>query len=344
MGEAERGRQQPPVHGGDLTEWRKAPNAYGGGWLDLSTGINPLPYPLPSIPDDAWRRLPSAADMQALLAAARVAYGCPSDAGLVAAPGTQAAIQMLPRLFGPARVTILGPTYAEHAYAWSQCGHEMAELDGIPGTLARTDILIAVNPNNPDGRAIGPEMLRRWHRELAARGGWLILDEAFADVVPEVSMAGEAGQPGLLILRSFGKFFGLAGVRLGFVLGEAGVTHALARSMGPWAVSGPAAAIGAAALSDMTWQTSMRAELSARLRRFDQGMRDRGIHVLGGTSLFRLAKIIDAAGFAAALRRQGIHVRIFEQQPHWMRFGLPADEAEFWRRLDLVLQDFALQR
>lgn len=344
MGEAERGRQQAPVHGGDLSAWRAAPGAYAGAWLDLSTGINPLPYPMPAIPDEIWRRLPAAADMEALLAAARAAYGCPADAGLVATPGTQAAIQWLPRLFASSRVTILGPTYAEHAYAWSQAGHEVTELEGFPGALHGIDILIAVNPNNPDGRAIGPGMLRRWHGELSARGGWLILDEAFADVVPEASMAGEAARPGLIILRSFGKFFGLAGMRLGFVLGDVRVTQAMTQALGPWAVSGPAAVVGAAALSDTAWQRTMRTELDARLRRFDQAMRDRGIHVIGGTSLYRLAKVVDAAGFAAALRRQGIHVRIFEARPHWMRFGLPADEAEFWRRLDLVLQDFALQR
>lgn len=342
MGESTPARQLPPAHGGDLGKWREASDAYAGEWLDLSTGINPLPYPLPAIPEQSWTRLPAAAELQALLTAARQAYGCPPSAGIVATPGTQAAIQWLPRLFAPAHVAVLGPTYAEHAYCWRQAGHAVSEIDGFPGTLNGIDILIAVNPNNPDGRAIGRPMLQRWNEALAARGGWLILDEAFADVVPEVSMAGEADKPGLVILRSFGKFFGIAGLRLGFALGDPTVTEALARSLGPWAVSGPAAVIGAAALGDAHWQAGMREELNARLRRFDRGMRDRGIHVLGGTSLFRLAKIGDAAGFAAALRRQGIHVRIFEAQPHWMRFGLPADEAEFWRRLDIVLRDFQL--
>lgn len=330
---------QAVAHGGDLSGLRAA---YAGDWLDLSTGINPLPYPLPDLDGDAWTRLPGADELQTLLDAARQAYGASDAAGIVAVPGTQAAIQLLPRLFGRARVSILGPTYAEHAQVWRAAGHAVTDVNGVPGSLNGTDILLTVNPNNPDGRALGPQLLRNWHLELAGRGGWLIVDEAFADVVPEVSLGAEAGKPGLVILRSFGKFFGLAGLRLGFVLGAPQVTDAIRTALGPWAVNGPALQIGTAALRDTSWQGAMREELRARTRRFDQGMRDRGIHVLGGTPLFRLAKIGDSAAFAQALRRQGIHVRIFEYQPQWMRFGLPADEAEFWRRLDLVLKDFAL--
>ncbi len=332
-----------PAHGGDLSGLREA---YTGEWIDLSTGINPFAWPVPELPSDAWTRLPGADDMTALLQAARQAYGAPSEgsAGIVAVPGTQAAIQLLPRLFArpdgvPVRIGILGPTYNEHAHVWRSMGHEVVEIDGVPGSLQGLDILLAVNPNNPDGRGLGLPLLQRWHAELNARGGWLILDEAFADVAPELSICSEAGKPGLVILRSFGKFFGLAGLRLGFVLGPEMVTEAIRISAGPWAVSGPALQIGAAALRDTDWQARMREELQTRARRFDQSMRDRDIHVLGGTSLFRLAKIADAAGFAGALRRQGIHVRIFEYQPQWLRFGLPADEAEFWRRFDLVPKD-----
>ncbi|MFN4165718.1 MAG: threonine-phosphate decarboxylase CobD [Ferrovibrio sp.] len=347
MGDAPPSRQPapgdlPPVHGGDLSAVKAAPDAFAGDWLDLSTGINPFAYPLPPLSPDDWTRLPAAAALDDLLAAARTAYGCQAEAGIVALPGTQAGIQLLPRLFKPARVTILGPTYAEHAYAWRLLGHNVTELDGLPATLADTDILVVVNPNNPDGRTLGPDLLRRWRQELAAKGGWLVVDEAFADVVPEASLAGGAGAEGLIILRSFGKFFGLAGLRLGFVLAQPAMTEALRASLGPWAVSGPALTIGAAALNDTAWQTAMRNELRARAQRFDLALRERGIPVLGGTSLYRLARVPDAAGLAAALRQQGVHVRIFERQPQWMRFGLPADEAEFWRRFDLVLSEFRL--
>lgn len=337
MGETAGPRQSAaPQHGGDLTALKAAPGAYAGDWIDLSTGINPLPWPVPQLAPGAWQRLPERGAEAALLAAARACYGCPDQAGIVALPGTQAAIQMLPRLFAHARVTVLGPTYAEHAHCWRAAGHTVAEAQSLPASLQDTDMLVAVNPNNPDGRTLGRDLLRRWHAELADRGGWLVLDEAFADVVPEASLAADAGRPGLVILRSFGKFFGLAGLRLGFVLGDPAVTGALREVAGPWAVSGPALAIGAAALADMNWQQAMREELRARAGRFDQMMRDRGIHVLGGTGLFRLAKVPDAAAFAAGLNRQGIHVRIFEHQPNWMRLGLPADEAEFWRRFDLA--------
>jgi cobalamin biosynthetic protein CobC len=326
-------------HGGDLSGLR---HSYAGDWIDLSTGINPFAWPVPALPAESWTRLPAEAGMTALLQAARRAYGAPAEAGIVAVPGTQAAIQLLPRLFirpqgAPVRIGILGPTYAEHAHVWRMMGHDVVEIDGVPGSLQGIDILLAVNPNNPDGRGLGRPLLQRWRDELGPRGGWLILDEAFADVAPELSLCAEAGQPGLVILRSFGKFFGLAGLRLGFVLAPDLVTEAIRAALGPWAVSGPALQVGAAALGDSAWQEKMRAELSSRTRRFDQMMRDRGIHVLGGTSLFRLAKVEDAAGLAEALRGQGIHVRIFEDRPHWMRFGLPADEAEFRRRFDQVL-------
>lgn len=324
------------AHGGDLDLIRAMPGAWQGDWIDLSTGINPLPYPLPDLAPDVWTRLPDAAAMETLLAAARQAYGCPAEAGIAATPGTQAAIQWLPRLFAPARVTVLGPTYAEHAHVWRRSGHEVTELNAVPGSLRDIDVLIAVNPNNPDGRALGPELLRRWHGELSDRGGWLILDEAFAEVVPEVSLAVDAGKPSVVILRSFGKFFGLAGVRLGFVLGDPVVTGALEQALGPWSVSGPAIHVGAAALRDAAWQETMRQELRARMHRFDQAMRDRGIHVLGGTSLFRLAKA-DATTLAEKLRRQGIHTRVFGYNPAWIRFGLPADEVEFWRRFDAAM-------
>jgi cobalamin biosynthetic protein CobC len=326
------------AHGGDISGLR---TAYVGDWIDLSTGINPFAWPVPELPPDAWTRLPGRDDMAALLQAARQAYGAPEAAGMVAAPGTQALIQVLPFLFPTSRIAILGPTYAEHAYVWRQAGHEVQEIGGVPGSLQGIDILLAVNPNNPDGRGLGLPLLRRWHDELNARGGWLILDEAFADVVPDVSFSGEAGKPGLLILRSFGKFFGLAGLRLGFLLGPPEMTGTVRMAQGPWAVSGPALKIGAAALLDSGWQVWMRDELRTRTRRFDQMMRDRDIHVLGGTSLFRLAKIADAAGFAAALHGQGIHVRVFDYEPQWMRFGLPADEAEFWRRFDLALPEIS---
>lgn len=334
------------MHGGDLTALKAVPGAYAGAWMDLSTGINPFSWPhpavIPAVSAEAWSRLPSRAALATLLEAARMAYGVPEAAGIAALPGTQAAIQWLPRLFAQARVTVLGPTYAEHAHVWRQCGHTVTEIDGVPGTLNGIDVLILVNPNNPDGRAIGAQMLRRWHAELQAKGGWLIVDEAFADVIPENSLAGDTHLGNLLVLRSFGKVFGLAGVRLGFVLGDREVLAVLENAAGPWAISGPALEIGAAALHDAGWIATMREELRARARRFDAEMRERGIHVLGGTPLFRLAKLQDAAGFAAALRQQGIHVRVFDYNPHWVRFGLPADEGEFWRRLDLVLKDFAL--
>ncbi|MEI6557682.1 MAG: threonine-phosphate decarboxylase CobD [Rhodospirillaceae bacterium] len=322
-----------PDHGGNLgaarQRWPDAPEP----WLDLSTGINPWPYPLPALAAELWQRLPEDAALAALAAAATRYYGAAGGQHVAAAPGSQALIQLLPRLRPPGRVAVRGPTYAEHALAWSAAGHRLCR-EGENGDDAEVTVL--VNPNNPDGRLTPPGTVLELARRAAGRGGWLVVDEAFADVVPEVSVAPRAGSPGLIVLRSFGKFFGLAGLRLGFALAEPALAADLRAALGPWAVSGPAVRVATGAFADGAWIASTRQRLAEASQRLDTLLAARGFGVLGGTGLYRLTAHPEAPALFERLGRAGILVRRFAIEPGWLRFGLPGNEAA-WQRLGAAL-------
>lgn len=317
-------------HGGDLAAAEARWGRSAQGWLDLSTGINPMPYPVPAIDPAAWHRLPQHDRLHELLETARSCYGAPADTPIVAAPGTQILIQLLPRLRPGARVAILGPTYGEHAACWSAEGATVTVVGSL-GEAAAAEVVVLVNPNNPDGRIVGSERLLALANELEARGGLLVVDEAFAEVTPRASIAPEAGRPGLVILRSFGKFFGLAGIRLGFALGAAAEVERLTQLLGPWAVPGPAIEIGIAALSDRGWQDETRAHLLAAAKRLTDLLTAHGFADCGGTDLFRLVEHPEAARLWDRLGRAGILVRPFPDRPTLLRFGLPGDEDGFAR-------------
>lgn len=311
-------------HGGDLASAVKN-SAFSGTWIDLSTGINPFPYPVGALPASLWTRLPDSALLGRLARAAAHCYGAPPDC-VVPAPGSQSLIQWLPRLIPPGRVGVLAPTYNEHAPAWADAGHAVVEVTA-PEALndARVDVAVVTNPNNPDGRRLDPSWLRDLATRLGARGGTLVIDEAFVDTEPELSMAREVGRPGLVVLRSFGKFFGLAGLRLGFALTTPDLATRIAAALGPWAVSGPAAWIAAQALADAPWIAATRRHLDDAAARLDGILGDAGLAILGGTSLFRLCTSPRAEEIDAALRAHGIYARNFPERPDWLRFGLPAD-------------------
>ena len=321
-------------HGGNLGEARRLFPQASGPWIDLSTGINPWPYPIPAIPAESWTALPSPDEARDLEAVAAQCYGVPFDACVVATPGTQAAIQWLPHLFAAGTVSVLSPTYAEHARSWALGGHHVREARRFE-ELAGSEIAVLVNPNNPDGNFFGREELLALAAEKYARGGALIVDEAFADVMPQVSLAPMAGTQGLVMLRSFGKFFGLAGIRLGFVLAEPSLTGKLRQAMGAWAVSGEAIAIGRAALADILWQNGTRTSLRAARQNLDEDLTKAGA-VIGGTDLYRLLQTAHAPALFRQLGQAGIWVRRFSANPRWLRFGLPP-HAEAEARLRAAL-------
>lgn len=315
-------------HGGDLAGAVRRYGVPGSAWLDLSTGISPEAYPFRPPGAESWARLPQSAELGRLLAAARVAYGAPEGAPILAAPGTQILIQSLPLLRPASRVAIVGPTYSEHAICWRRAGAAISIIaDLTPPDDA--EIVVAVNPNNPDGRIWMPHQVLACAEALAARGGVLIMDEAFADIAPEVSVAGRTGTDGLVILRSFGKFFGLAGLRLGFALGPERLISELDALLGPWAVSGPAIEIGTQALADLGWQQGARARCYQRSARLDDLLGSAGFRVVGGTALYRLAEHEAAAAIHERLAARGVWVRNYGDAQEWLRFGLPGSEAAF---------------
>jgi len=315
-------------HGGDP----KAAEARFGvpkdGWLDLSTGINPVPYPVEPCPAELLHRLPLKQDLDDLLAAARRAYNVPDRACIVASPGTQALIQQVPTLFEAGNVNILSPTYGEHAPAWTAAGHVVTEVSELDASSPYT---VVVHPNNPDGRTQNIEAVLK-----AGEQGTVIVDEAFADVTPDLSITPRAGSQGLIVLRSFGKFYGLAGVRLGFAICNEVMAAKLNEKLGPWAVSGPALWAGTKALTDADWALKTRQRLKSDTARLHNILINAGMDIIGGTDLFTLCESPKARDIYEKLGHAGILVRPFKAQPNWLRFGLPGHERD-WARLETIL-------
>jgi cobalamin biosynthetic protein CobC len=328
----------PHDHGGDLAAARRMFPGAPEPLIDLSTGINPIPYPVPPLSRDVFARLPEPAAVETLAAAAAKAYGAPSAAHVVAAPGAQMLLPLTAALVPAGRAAVLGPTYSEHARAAALAGHAVLETSDL-ARLADADLALVVNPNNPDGRLAAADVLRSLAASLAARGGLLVVDEAFMDVGPaEASLASAAGA-GLVVLRSFGKFFGLAGLRLGFALAAPEAAVRLRAVLGPWPVAGPAISVGTTALADAPWIEATRHALAMAAQRLDGLLAGAGLDVVGGTSLYRLVSTRLAPRWFEHLGRAGIIVRRFARAPNWLRFGLPGDE-ESWHRLGAALGKF----
>ena len=330
-----------------------------------------MPYPVPRLPASAFARLPEPEELDALQCAAARAYGVADPAMVVAAPGTQVLISLLPRLFPCRAAAILGPTYAEHAAAWRNAGSDVTLLplppgegrgegggehqpchDGRPGGEVRAcgfphpgplpegegegPAFVLCNPNNPNGHRTPVQSLLAFTKQQAARNALIVVDEAFADFEAADSLAPHLPLPGVIVLRSFGKAYGLAGLRLGFALASPDRAALIRTALGPWAVSGPALRIGAAALQDTAWRDAAAARLRGDAAALDRLLIRAGLRVVGGTVLFRLAEAGDAAGWAARLGRAGILVRSFTDAPARLRFGIPGDPAA-WNRLAAAL-------
>jgi cobalamin biosynthetic protein CobC len=324
-------------HGGDVAaaklRFAKAPQP----WLDLSTGINPIPYPIGELASEAWTRLPDSASIHSLEAVAALAYDAHDPAMVVASPGEQSLIQLLPRLLPARRVGILGFTYAEHEACWKAAGAEVETVAEI-GALDAFDVVVIVNPNNPDGRLVQPDALSELATALSRRNGFLIVDEAFMDVEDGAcSLVPTLPAAGALVLRSFGKLYGLAGLRLGFAVVPLALAATIRRALGPWAVSGPAIEIGRRALANARWRIETTIRLTADAARLDARLLGAGFELIGGTSLFRLVRHGEAAGWFERLGQTGILVRPFPARPDWLRFGLPGSEAD-WQRLEAGLR------
>jgi cobalamin biosynthetic protein CobC len=319
-------------HGGNLDAARRLFPHAPLPWIDLSTGINPVPYPVGELPQHAWTRLP---DVTPLERAAAAAYHARQGTEAVAAPGTQALIQWLPHVFPARRVGVLGFTYSEHAACWRAAGAEVVKVAALTD-LAAFDVGVVVNPNNPDGFVYAPSTLADMAAVLARRGGRLIVDEAFMDLLgPQHSLIPNL-PAGVVVLRSFGKAYGLAGLRLGFALGTPEDGARLRMALGPWAVSGPAIEIGQRALADAPWLLHAKARLRDEGERLDRMLQSAGLAVVGGAALFRLVRHEHAACWFKTLCAAGILTRAFRERPEWLRFGIP-HAPEAWTRLEAAL-------
>ncbi len=327
-------------HGGRLRAAAEKFSIPLSEWMDLSAALNPVSYPVGDIPAAVWQRLPE--DDDALHAIAAQYYG---TSALLPVAGSQAAIQALPTLFHPMlRVGMLRTTYNEHAHAWQQQGHTLVllEPENIESALPQLDVLLLVNPNNPTGATFTRTTLLHWHTQLAARNACLIVDEAFIDAEPEQSLVADIGRPGLIVLRSLGKFFGLAGARVGFAFAADDVLQRLREILGPWPISHPARLAAQRALADVVWQDEQRLRLRQQSARLAQLLCEHALTPTGGCALFQWVQTDSAHELYQHLAAQGILLRYYAM-PASVRFGLPATE-QCWQRLTRALQQFTLLR
>lgn len=327
-------------HGGNVLAMAEKYNISPSQWLDLSTGLNPNGWSVPDIPGYVWQALPQEED--GLQEVACQYYGC--DYCLPVA-GSQAAIETLPTLRNLSRVGIISPTYAEHEYAWRKSGHHVSRIDinRVDDELAQLDVLVVINPNNPTGHQVPVETLLTWHQQLSKKGGWLIVDEAFMDVTPERSIIKSGIRPGLIVLRSLGKFFGLAGVRCGFVITEQELLSLVADKIGPWSVTGPSRYVAIQALKDKDWQHKTRIDLNLQGHRLASLLQEQGFTIDGGSALFQWVKHQRANEIFDALAKQGILLRLFPEEITTvtsLRFGLPQSEQQ-WCRLENALNNIS---
>lgn len=351
-----------PVHGGRLHQAAEQFDIPLDQWIDLSTGINPHSYPLPEVPESVWQKLPDDGDN--LISVAAGYYG---SSHLLAVAGSQVAIEQLPIIRKACRVGILSPAYAEYAYQWKRQGHEVEALtaDEIETRLPHLDVVVVIRPNNPTTEFLSSSRLHRWLKVLQQNNGWLVVDEAFIDARPSakaISMITQDPVRGLIVLRSVGKFFGLAGIRLGFVWAEPALLASLKARLGIWSVSGLARWAGGIALQDADWQSQMRQRLSVEGERLSQLLKQHLSDLIIGhvkepvrspkqpqdvicssALLFCTLEFSERCEGVAAhiyqqLARQGVLIRYFEEYEA-LRFGLPANETA-WQQLESALREF----
>ncbi|APH53897.1 Threonine-phosphate decarboxylase [Granulibacter bethesdensis] len=333
-----------PSHGGRISAFLRANPDAPTPVLDLSTGINPFSYPIPALPAHAWSALPDPDDLTTLEQIAAEQYGVADASRVVAAPGSQSLIGLLPLCLGGQNriVNIAGPTYAEHAASWVLHGHRVVQTCSFPGSFPDPDqnpeasISIVCNPNNPDGTRYMLSDLRTLSDRMADRNGWLIVDEAFADFEKGIQSIGTIQHSAAIALRSFGKAYGLAGLRLGFAILPPDHADFLRRILGPWPVSGAAITIARAALTDHAWQQATITRIQAAAERLDTLLISKGFEILGGTHLFRLTRHPESIMIHDRLSQAGIMTRRFDWDDRLFRFGLPESNCD-WNRLDQAL-------
>ncbi len=338
-------------HGGSIAKASAHWNIPEARWLDLSTGINPDPWPVPEIPPTLWQRLPDLDS--ALMAAAKHYY---QTEEIISVPGTQSVIQYLPTLRkGPANVLLPRICYNEHRFNWERANHHLFYFDNLGDPHLNLDelieqhniqVLVIVNPNNPLGTLLDNNQLLHYHAILQKRNGWLIVDEAFIDT-KNSSLLSYGAKPGLIVLRSIGKFFGLAGARLGFAGGDPLLLQQLTDAIGPWAINHPTQYIGTLALQDKSWQIQAKNKLthnaSTLLHLLQQHIPSLWVQQIFNSDFFipLLMESATAVDCFEKMARQGILIRHFpiSEQQSLLRFGLlSASAPDATRRLIMAFR------
>jgi len=309
-------------HGGRLREAMAAFPHAPLPWLDLSTGINPEPWPGARASDDALRRLPDPHDLAELETAAARAFGVADPGRVVATSGAEAALRLLPGLIGGGEVALLVPIYGGHVESWTAFSPRLVAALDDPA-VAKARVLVLVNPNNPDGRRLARADLAGLAAKRSDAGQWTVVDESFVEVAPELSVA-DLEIDRLVVLRSFGKFYGLPGVRLGFAIGDKSLLRDIRTLFGDWPVGAEAIALGRGAYADEAWRVSARVWLSAQAGAVDAVLAAAGLSPLGGCDLFRWVGAAHAHGLFAQLCAQGVLTRPFQGCPDRLRIGLPS--------------------
>ncbi|MEZ8096230.1 threonine-phosphate decarboxylase CobD [Photobacterium swingsii] len=354
-------------HGGKLREYASLYQRPLEEWIDLSTGVSPWTYPIGQIPAHVWNRLPE--DDDGLMEVAQQYYGCES---LLPVAGSQAAIMALPRVILSSliesdcegegsckkdiQIALPQVGYKEHEQAWRKAVLQfptarisLSFYSDEPNTemLMTADVLMVINPNNPTGHYVPANKLHLWQQVLAQRGGWLVVDEAFMDLTPEHSLlhsnaSAETPLNNCVVLRSVGKFFGLAGARVGFVIAQPKVLDQLQALLGPWTVAGPSRYVLQQALVDTSWQQQTRKRISVMADKLHQVLslhfsnKDNAAEVrMTSGILFHTVQMPHAAWWHQALAKQGVLVRLCDEK-HAIRFGLPHNDADL-QRVNTVL-------
>lgn len=329
-------------HGGNIDFAKQLFPQVTFPWLDLSTGINPFSYPIPLVNDHLYKHLPIQTHEERLREIAAHYYGCLSKDYVAIAPGTQILITLMPYLLSGKEVCILCPTYSEYLLSWQQAGIKVQKVFNLDTFMEFAhkpqSIGIICNPNNPDGRLLSKEQLNIIIRKWGAVGNYLIIDEAYMDFIDQ-GMASYIADTNLIILRSFGKSYGLAGLRLGFLLAQPKIIQKIQCMLGNWVVSGPALQIASQALQDKQWFIKTKRQLEQQQSRLGQIVRSVSLFTVGKTLLFRLVEYQKAQDLWKYLALRGIWVRSFDYNSMWLRFGLPHEE-QGWQRLEQALTSY----
>ena len=339
-----------PQHGGQLNVYAQHYGISQALWLDLSTGINPGGYFKSDVPDNVLRDLPH--DDDGLQQAASDYYG--SDA-LLMVPGSSWAIQNLPQVLlkhRPSINKVLLPQlgYSEHQQAWLASGVMAEFYSGTPSAaqLKTCDVCVLINPNNPSTHLLSKDTVLNIAQQLQQHSAWLIVDEAFLDTRPCNSVTGE-NEENTIVLRSLGKFFGLAGLRVGSVIACDSILTHLNSLLPPWALSHPARFIAKHALQDTVWIQQTRLRLQQQANKLAELCEQ----VLGGQG-GDAWRILQTDFFVTVLCEskkmtlechhqlceQGIYTRLLDHQCG-IRIGLPSDRSQDWQRLEQGLKQVA---